>query len=289
MLNIRTILAPVDFSERSEHALEHAAALAAHFSARLICAHIIPPAPHEYQLLGKGLAPELAAANVQQVERELAALVARAAATLDVEALVQSGDPAHRIEQLVAEREADLVVMSTRGHGRFRRLLLGSIVAKVLHDVESPVMTGAHLADRPAFLSAPYRAVACAVGLRDREHSEKVLRWAVDFAKSWSAALHVIHVPPSIDWSAGEWFPDETQQLVRQAARERLHALITAVGCQATVHAEGMEAAPYAAEVCRKIGAGALIVGRSSEHGLLGGGADAFALIRVSPCPVISV
>ena len=37
------------------------------------------------------------------------------------------------------------------------------------------------------------------------------------------------------------------------------------------------------------VGADVLVTGRSSEHGLLGGGGDAFGLIRESPCPVISV
>jgi len=31
------------------------------------------------------------------------------------------------------------------------------------------------------------------------------------------------------------------------------------------------------------------VIGRSAEHGLLGGGSDAFGLIRESPSPVISV
>jgi nucleotide-binding universal stress UspA family protein len=289
MLNIRTIFAPVDFSERSVAALGHAAELAKHFQARLLCAHVIPPTPHEYQLLGKGLAPEANLETVEQLERRLDELVQRYAAGVDAETLVVPGDPAHRIEVLVQERQVDLAVMTTHGYGRFRRLLLGSIVAKVLHDVQCPILTGAHLSDTPAFRSAPYKTIACALGLRDRNHSEKVLRWASDFARSWSASLHVVHVPPAIDWSAGEWFPDETQQLVREASREKLAALLADVGCEATVHAEGFEAVPYVSEVVDKIQADALVVGRSTEHGLLGGGSDAYSLIRESPCPVISV
>ena len=289
MLDIRTILAPSDLSERSERALEHAAALAMHFEAKLIAAHVVPPAPHEYQLLGKGLAPERAAENVQRFEGELAALVRKSAPGASTQSVVVSGDPAHQIERLVETHNVDLAVMATHGYGAFRRLLLGSVVAKVLHDVDCPVMTGVHLTDKPVFRTVPYRTVACALGLRDMTHSEKVLRWAAEFAKSWSASLHVIHVPPAIDWSAGEWFPDETQQLVREASREKLTALLADAGCEATVHTRGAEAAAYASDIVRAIDADVLVIGRSSEHGLLGGGSDAFSLIRESPSPVISV
>ena len=288
MLDIRTILAPVDLSERSEGALDHAAALAAHFGAKLLCVHVVPPAPHEYQLLGQGSAPELAREQIEQLEKRLRSLVRGIESACDAETLVATGDPAHRIATLAAARDVDLAVMATRGHGTFRRLLLGSVVAKVLHDVSCPVMTGVHLDDLPDFRTVPYKTVACALGMRDRAHSEKVLRFASEFAQSWSASLHVIHVPPSIDWSAGEWFPDETQQLVKAASREKLESLLADTGCEATVHTEGLEAPAYAAQVIRDVQADVLVVGRSPEHGLLGGG-DAFSLIRESPCPVISV
>jgi nucleotide-binding universal stress UspA family protein len=287
-MDIRTILVPTDLSERSERALEHAAALADHFGAKLLCLHVIPPAPNEYQLLGKGTAPELSSENIREVERRLHTLARSAVPHGEVETLVVAGEPAHRIEKAAQERTADLIVMPTRGHGRFRRFLLGSVVAKVLHDVECPVMTGVHFDEEPVFRGAPYKTIACALGLRNLAHSGKILRWSADLARSWQASLHVIHVPPSIDWSAGEWFPDETQQLVKEASREKLEALMTDVGCEAKMHTDGLEAAPYAAEVVRQVGADVLVVGRSAEHGLLGGG-DAFAIIRESPCPVISV
>ncbi len=289
MLDIGTILAPTDLSERSARALKHAAAMAVHFRARLIAVHVAAPAPHEYQLLGKGLAPEMAQANLDELQARLDAQLQAVAPIGQAEAVLTSGDPAHQIERLIGEHDVDLAVVATHGHGRFRRLLLGSVVAKVLHDADCPVLTGAHLTDEPAFRAAPYEAVACALALRDVAHSAKVLRWAADFARSWSASLHVVHVPPAIDWSAGEWMPDETQRLVREASHEKLEELLAEVGCEATVHAEGAETASYVAQVAAETGAGALVIGRSAERGLLGGGSDGYRLIRESPVPVVSV
>ena len=97
-------------------------------------------------------------------------------------------------------------------------------------------------------------------------------------------------MPPAIDWGAGEWFPDETQALVREASRERLAELIDAVGCRAVLHTEGLEAAPYVVRVVEENSIDALVVGRSVSHGLLGSfGTNAFPIIRDAPCPVFSI
>jgi hypothetical protein len=40
---------------------------------------------------------------------------------------------------------ADLIMMPTYGMGSFRRHLIGSVTAKVLHDVACPVWTAAHV------------------------------------------------------------------------------------------------------------------------------------------------
>lgn len=287
MLQIDTILTPIDFSEKSRAAAEQAVALAMHFDATLLLLHVIASASRHPELLA---GPDLAAADVAEAKQRLEKLAAEVSLGGDCQALVEAGDPAHRIAVNVKDRKVDLVVLPTHGHGLFRRMLLGSVTAKVLHDIDIPVLTGVHMEDRPAFAAGPYKKIGCALALRDRATSERVLRWAWSFAQSWQAELHVIHVPPAIDWGAGEWFPDETQQLVREASRERLEELIDAVGCDAVAHTAGLEATPYVLEVVREQSLDALVVGRSVSHGLLGGfSVDAFPLIRAAPCPVFSI
>jgi len=290
MLNINTILTPVDFSEKSRPAAEQAVALAMHFDASVLLLHVIPPTGADPELLRSNASSKIVQNDIAEAKAKLDRLAAEVAMGCDCQPLVDQGDPAHRIDVAIRERNVDLVVLPTHGHGLFRRLLLGSVTAKVLHDSAVPVLTGVHLEDKPPFASGRFERIACAVGIRERDHSEKALRWAWEFAQSWGAELHVIHVPPAIDWGAGEWFPDETQQLVREAARERLGSLVEAVGCEAILHTDGVEAAPYTVEVIEKAGIDALVVGRSVSHGLLGGlGTNAFPLIRSAPCPVFSI
>ena len=79
------------------------------------------------------------------------------------------------------------VVMPTHGHGAFRRFVLGSVTAKVLHDVHCPVLTGAHVEEIAPYSPQPYRHVACAVDLS--EQSQKALCWAAEFAAAYKAKL----------------------------------------------------------------------------------------------------
>ena len=52
---------------------------------------------------------------------------------------VLSGDAAKIIVEHAHTKGTDLIVMGTHGFGGFRRMLLGSITAKVLHDARCPV------------------------------------------------------------------------------------------------------------------------------------------------------
>jgi len=55
------------------------------------------------------------------------------------------GDPAHEIAEAARSHNAGLIIMATHGYWTLCRLLLGSVTAKVLHETQCPVLTGAHL------------------------------------------------------------------------------------------------------------------------------------------------
>ena len=60
------------------------------------------------------------------------------------EVRIEDGDPARVIEWVAEREKMDLIMMATRGSGKFRRMLLGSIAAKVLHDLSCPIFMSAH-------------------------------------------------------------------------------------------------------------------------------------------------
>jgi nucleotide-binding universal stress UspA family protein len=108
--------------------------------------------------------------------------------------LMLEGDPARRIAEFAEKEKVDLIMMPTHGYGRFRRLLLGSVTAKVLHDVNCPVWTNAHTPDRPA-LPGGYRNILCALDYTPE--NLPLLRWASLFACEQGATLKLVHAIPA--------------------------------------------------------------------------------------------
>jgi nucleotide-binding universal stress UspA family protein len=294
MLSLKVIAVPVDFSERSTKAAEHAAVLAKHFDSQLLFLHVMPPSPLEYAGFEGGYYTGAAWPSSEDfrktVDRQMEALLKSVAADRPIEKVVMEGDPARLIEKLVDDRKVDLLVMPTHGYGPFRRFVLGSVTAKVLHDVACPVFTGAHLPEITAFNPDPYKRIACAIDLG--EHSEAVLRWAWEFAQSYEEDLTVIHAAPQMEVGGayGEWFPPETRESLVNAVRAEVQKLVDKVGCKADIRVDSADPVRYVREVADEAYADLLVIGRSPRHGLLGRlRTHAYALIREAPCPVVSV
>ena len=291
MLDLKTIIAPVDLSERSRVAVEHAVALRNQFGSNMVFVHVIPMLPDEHPVNIRGLYPEAHWHGFEDLNAKLydqmKALIDPLSGGHESEKLVLTGDPVSEIKKLAGERSAGLIVMPTHGYGPFRRFLLGSVTSKILHDSDCPVMTGAHMPELPPIAAKPYQRIACAVGLEP--HSETALRWAWEFAQASNATLDVIHAAPRLDeaMAYGEWFPAESVESVIESARRRVDELVSKVGCEAEVHVDGADPVLYVRDVAAETKADLLIVGRSpaGEHFRR----NAFGLVRESPCPVISV
>ena len=56
----------------------------------------------------------------------------------DITVVMEKGDPAE--ELIKASRDADLLVVGSRGSGGFARLMLGSVSSKVVHHAACPVV-----------------------------------------------------------------------------------------------------------------------------------------------------
>src|SRR5260370_967020 len=146
MNSLTKILVPVDFADRSAVAVRYAGELALHFHSELILMHVLPPLHSEYgmQITGSMLV-DVYRSRADQAERDLNAFEPEALAGLNARRLLLHGDPASKIVELAQREHVDLIAMPTHGYGPFRRFILGSNTAKVLHDADCPVWTGVHM------------------------------------------------------------------------------------------------------------------------------------------------
>ena len=277
MQSLFRILLPVDFSERSVGAAHYAGSLASHFGCELVLVHVLVPPQYEFgavDIAGSMLA-ELCRDRVVQANNDLANFLISELAGIDVRRIVLEGDPSGSIVDFAHNEHCDLIVMPTHGYGPFRRFILGPNTAKVLHDADCPVWTGVHLEDAPAAISISIRNILCAVDLGPQ--SSKTLGWAASLAREFGARLTLLHSSPC--------GPDG-----QLAAGEELRMLGSSAGVEADVVLETGEPAKVICDAAARLRADVLVIGRGSAAGVFGRlRTNAYAIIRQSPCPVVSV
>ncbi len=290
MPSLAKILLPVDFSGRCRGAARYAEALGVRFNSEICLLHVLSSLHYEFSVLevGGSVLNELYAARTAQVRKNLESLLAEELRHLRVRRVLLEGDPARKVVEYAHQEHVDLIVMPTRGHGPFRRFILGSVTAKVLHDADCPVLTGVHMDEAPPIEQIEFRNILAAVDLS--AHSAKTIEWAAWLASAVGARLWLIHATPSLEGRTGEYFDPNWREHLAEEAHRAIDKLAGAAGVQPEIIIGSGEAPEVVCTAAKRLGADLLVIGRSSVAGVLGRlRTNAYAIIRQSPCPVVSV
>jgi nucleotide-binding universal stress UspA family protein len=139
---LTTILVPLDGSPFSERSLERAAAIAHRTGARLDLVRVMPPAYRP--TMSQGISPS---DNTLDLDLRRAAVEAleQAATRLTTEGLTVShalleGEVVPQLLARATEQGAGLVVLATHGRTGWRRALLGSVAAALVHECSAAVL-----------------------------------------------------------------------------------------------------------------------------------------------------
>jgi nucleotide-binding universal stress UspA family protein len=216
---IDKILFPVDFSASCAAIAPYVKGAAGFFGSEVTLLYVCDLASHNgFELYVRSL-PEIAQERWGIAQSRLSAFLESEFPTDSCLRMLRSGDAAEEITDAATAGKFDLIVMPTHA-GRFRRMLLGSTTAKVLHDADCPVLTTEHAqTTNPRPLE--HRAWVCALSLsRD---SERVLQIASRAAAEADAKLTIAHV---------------AHDSARLDAQQRLHELLESVGCKAAISIE---------------------------------------------------
>jgi nucleotide-binding universal stress UspA family protein len=294
MIRMTQILCPVDFSDISQHALDHAAAIARWYEARLTLLYVfatfpvmdVPPLVLE--------APDR--------ERLMAGMRAMAAAVpqpVPVDFRIEEAPYVHEeiLAQLDATR-ADLLVLGTHGRSGFQRLFLGSVTEKVIRKATCPTLVvPPRAAGVPAGAPVQFRRILCPVDFS--ESALDALAYAINLAQEADARLtllHVVEFSPAL--SEAPLMPARDLSRVREAAaadaRGRLHALIPeSARTYCTVETAVVEGRAYR-DILRHATEGQSDLIVMGVHGrgaldLLVFGSTTHHVIRGSACPVLIV
>jgi nucleotide-binding universal stress UspA family protein len=289
MLPLGKILVPLDFSERCFGATRYAEALAAHFGSEITLLHVLEPIRYSFATLEGGVGfSELMGSLEAQARQQLDAFRCEALDRFRVNRVLLDGDPARRIVEYARAEHLDLIAMPTHGYGPFRRFILGSVTAKVLHDADCPVLTGVHMEETPPLEAMAIRTVMCAVDLGPQ--SRKALCWAAQMASDFSARLVLAHAVPCIESLPGEYFDRELASDISKSARQELEKLNETMHAGAEIFVDGGDAPKVICRAAGEFKADLLVIARGSAAGIPGRlRTNAYAVIRGSPCAVVSV
>ena len=301
MTEFTRILCPIDFSDFSRHALEHAVAIARRYTATLTLLHVRPVTPAVADTAAL-LLPPMSLAAVEGIDDAVTSLKrwadAEAGSGVPVTFEVRDGNAASQILDRAIEMPSDLIVMGTHGRSGFERLVLGSVTEKVIHKAPCPVLTVP-----PPMAQAPVDAVRFAsivCGVDISETSLTALEYALSLGQTTGAALHLVHVvevspaPRSQDQgdaetrALGEYVAaaadaraKHLQQLVPDSIRR--HCQVDTVLAIGSAHREILR-------VATECDADIIVLG---AHGVgvsqLLFGSAAHQIVRQAHCPVLTV
>ena len=154
---MKTILAPVDFSDAANNSVSFAAELARRTSARLLIVHILQKGDDENETLKK----------LKSLESDLKKSFGSG---LHCESLLAHGNLVAGLRKLIALQPPDLIIMGTKGASGLKKIFIGSNTVNVIADIRLPVLVIPEVARFDYFLSKGRNRIVLATDLEELEN-----------------------------------------------------------------------------------------------------------------------
>ena len=299
MTDIKRMLCPVDFSDVSRHAIDHAVVIAKWYHASITALHVYSPnvfpvpglAMPDYE--GESVPDD--DAKIQRLKDEVTACLRSATnAGVDTDVLIESGSPAVQILDCATSVSADLIVIGTHGHGGFEHLMLGSVTEKVLRKATCPVLTVPPRARATSRL--PFKRLLCPIDFS--ESSIAALQFAFSLAQEGDAELTILHVlewPTEDDVLPTRPFdvPEYRQERERDAAARLQQLVPTSVGewCRPVARLGHGKAYREILGIATEDSADVIIMGVHGRNALdlMLFGSTTNQVVRRATCPVLTL
>ncbi len=284
MRTFRHILFPVDLSARCEATRPVVQAWARRFHAKVTLLHTIQIPISSY-----------GGADGYPIVVDIPSIEATAKARLDqlemdvpdVMRISTMGDPAFEIVQYAEKNGVDLIMMPTHGYGKFRSLLLGSVAAKVLHDAHCPVWTSAHLEAIALEAHTEVHHILCAIELGGE--TVELMQAARELAEAWDAKLSLAHAVPVDEVRPEKYLESEFRGALVASSEEEIAEFQRSAGTELPVRVAAGNASQVVRDAAIEAGADLVVLGRGKLHATFGRlRTNTYAIIRDSPCPVLS-
>jgi nucleotide-binding universal stress UspA family protein len=291
-MTFSNILFPIDFSERSQAIAPHVRAMVARSfavsgtEASLTLLHLIEMPGLTY---GTPEAPVMFDYPFDEIKDSMEGRLKRFAETefpdTPVKVMVDQGDPGSCIAELARVMHVDLIMLPTRGMGKFRAALLGSVAAKVLHDAGCAVWTAGHC-EEIGTKHTELRSVICAIDTVPE--GTRLIRSAAELAPG--AEVRLVHTVPAAETGAERYFDLEFAAFLEEKARERIAAMQKEAGTNFEVCVKAGSIPAKVREEALSRNADLVLIGRGALPHFAGRlRSHAYSIVRDMPCPVLSI
>ena len=192
--DIKKILVPLDFSETSLLALEHAGFMAGLFKAEMILLHIIQPKwpvfNWEFQPV---LEEDLESLNVR-VEKKLEELSeqVRQQHGIKPRAICSTGKISGTIVKTAEENKVDIIIMGTHGTSGFEEKFIGSNAYRVVNESYCPVISVRMHAVKKGFKNI-------VLPIDNSHYSLQKVNHAVEIAKHYGSKITILGLSDTDD------------------------------------------------------------------------------------------
>jgi nucleotide-binding universal stress UspA family protein len=290
-MRLKRILFPIDFSQRCSEFGAYVAGVVKRFDAEVTLLHVVDAVPLAYYGMDPtmSMASPYAEATLEHRRKEAATFLGDEFANLRVKRVTQSGDAAAVITQYALSNGIEVIMMPTHGYGPFRRLLLGSVTAKVLHDADCPVWTSVHQEGAELPGEPTFRDILCCVDVTPE--SLPLLLSAAGIAEQLGAELRLVHAIPALE-GATEFSRRAlgALEVMYDAGHSEIQKLQREAGTKAELCVETGSVSKVVRNAALRHDSDLVIVGRGRMYETLGRlRTNTYSIVRESPCPVLSV
>ena len=275
---IHNVAVATDFGACSEHAVEHALAVARHFDATLHLLHLVLPSKFAY-------VPEMMPAIDEAAGRDSDQYVARLTGThlldgVKLERWVEQGEIAEVVHGFVKDHQIDMLVVGTHGRSGLPRLILGSVAQQIFHSVRCPVLVVGPRAPG-AGRELQLKKVLFATDLS--HESLAALPWALTAIEEWHTELDVLHICTTGNPEHPRLM-NELRTRIDEALEGKEHGSLR-------LHLQRGKPMPMVTDFALHNHEDAIILGLKPHRGLYDGPfwSHAYEIMRHAPCPVLSV
>ena len=291
-MELKSILCPIDFSEFSATAYQHALSLAEYYKARLVALHVVeiwkyPFADYAGQEADYGkFSKMMSEGGEMQLHRFTQQY---SAGRLQPELVVDQGNAPRCILSFAQKENIEGIVMGTHGRSGFDRLVLGSSTDRVIRKAACPVLVVSNAAQKTLDVEPDRRhRLSRILYCTDFSHnSEQARGYAISLAAEYGAELALFHVAENPhDVSTAEAIvaarTQELDKLVSETERKNLN-----VRSAVRLGKPYEEIVRYANEAQANLIIMTARGGDAVDRAVFG--STTYRVIQLGPCPVLAI